>query len=96
MMGNYVAGTAVTLEAEFRHPDTDVREDPPDVELTVLEPGLPPLVLRYSDDQIVRTGLGLYAAVVIADTPGEWRYQFKGTGAGAVVVHGRFSIRDDL
>lgn len=94
---SYVQGTKIRVIGEFRNPDTDALEDPPDVVVSIWPPDelAPTIERRYSTaDGISKLGVGRYQTVLDTSPAwGEWKCLFESTGPDAVAKMHRLRVR---
>lgn len=94
---SYVQGTRVRVKGEFRNPDTKALEDPPDVVVSIWQPGFndPTSVRTYQgNDGVEKLGVGRYMTVVdTSPEAGEWHYVFESTGTDKIVKRGKLRVR---
>lgn len=94
---SYVQGTRVRVHGEFRDPDTNELEDPPDVKVSIWQPGMddPTSVREFqANTGVIRLGIGHYMTIVdTSPEAGEWTYVFESTGTDAIVKRGKLRVR---
>jgi hypothetical protein len=69
-----------------------VATDPATVTLTVTPPSGTATAYTYAASQITRTATGKYRKDISCDEPGEWSYEWVGTGAASDVVAGTWTV----
>lgn len=79
----YTQGDSVELVAVFEDQDTGQRADPDTLKLRVLAPSTGSTPVEYVfgvDGNVVRDGLGVFTATIVADEAGDWQYEWTSTG----------------
>lgn len=90
----YDVGDVVRLTGTFAVGGTNT--DPSTVTLYVEDPGGNVATLTYADEELTKSGTGVYYYDQAIDEAGLWKYRFVGTGAAAAAVQGRLFARTQL
>ena len=79
-MNKYQIDTQIQLNGTFYNVGLNVPADPSSATLFIESPA--GVVTEYGPGSpIVRTGIGVYYMLFVPPGPGEWSYQWQGTGA---------------
>lgn len=88
----YVVGTTVELPVEFRVTATGALADPTTVTLKTVAPDGTITTYTYASANVVKDAIGIYRGIFTPNDDGEWRYEWIGTGAVAVIVNGSIYV----
>jgi uncharacterized protein YfaS (alpha-2-macroglobulin family) len=87
----YKVGQKVRCSVVFTVDDVDT--DPTTVTFKVKDPsGTTTTQVYLTDDEVVKTAVGVYYADVDTDEKGEWNFRWEGTGACAAVEEQAFNV----
>lgn len=95
--GKYYVNTTMRIEAIFTEDDGDY-VDPTTVTFKTMSPTLVEATYVYgTDDEMQRLSAGRYAADIVPDESGRWRYRWITTGTGkAITLEGDFLIQSSV
>ena len=93
-MNDYFTGAMVRVQATFVD-SAGTQVDPTSVFVyhRIVRPSLTDVTtLGYGPNSVVRLAAGVYYTDLAVNSPGEWRYRFRGYGANAAAREGSFQV----
>jgi hypothetical protein len=79
-MNEYQVDTQIQLNGTFYNVGLNVLADPSTISLFIEDPSVNVTEYTLGVNPIVKTGVGTYFMLFVPPSPGEWTYQWQGTG----------------